>query len=95
MASPPAASGVAYSNSETNVTSSPSRLNLHDEAGRPANDNHTAPRVFSILDLISTDDDEVANRIRRAERFAIAVLIAMAVCLIAGPIVYATLMFGI
>ena len=75
-----------------------SRQNEHDVAGRPANDNNQtrAPGDFSVLDLISpSDDDEVADLVRRTERVAIAVVIGMAICLIVAPVVYVALMYWI
>ncbi|RJT37540.1 hypothetical protein D3227_18105 [Mesorhizobium waimense] len=73
-----------------------SRQNVHDAASRPANDNHTrSPEDFSVLDLIpSSDDDDVAEIVRRTERLAIAVLIGMAICLILAPVAYIALMYG-
>jgi len=70
---------------------------VHDDATRPANDNDSrAPEVSSILDLIpSTDDDKVAEIVRRTERQAIAVVIGMAILLILAPVVYFALIYGI
>ena len=64
---------------------------------RPANDNDsTTPDVSSVLDLIpSADDDTVADLVRRTERLAIAVLIAMGMLLILAPMVYVALSYGI
>ena len=65
------------------------------EAGRPANDNHSLAAAsaltnVSILDLIPADDD-VADIARRAERLGNAVVIAIAFCLIVAPAIYLTL----
>ena len=63
---------------------------------RPANDNDSPPEVSSVLDLIPwADDDTVADLVRRTERLAIAVLIAMGILLILGPVVYIALSYGI
>ena len=64
---------------------------------RPANDNDSStPEVSSVLDLIPwADDDTVADLVRRTERLAIAVLIAMGILLILGPVVYIALSYGI
>ena len=70
---------------------------VRDGETRPANDNdNRTSDVFSILDLIpSADDDKVADLVRRTERLAIAVLIAMAILLILAPVVYVALFFGV
>ncbi|MGX5840672.1 hypothetical protein ACWGTI_08130 [Mesorhizobium sp. ArgA1] len=63
---------------------------------RPANDNDSPPEVSSVLDLIpSADDDKVADLVRRTERLAIAVLIAMGILLILAPVAYFALAYGI
>jgi hypothetical protein len=64
---------------------------------RPANDNDSStPEVSSVLDLIPwADDDKVADLVRRTERLAIAVLIAMAILLILAPVAYFALSYGI
>ncbi|MFD2052838.1 hypothetical protein ACFSQT_06860 [Mesorhizobium calcicola] len=71
------------------------RPSTHDDEDRPANDNNArVPEVFSVLDLIpSTDDDEVADIVRRTERLAIALVIGMAICLISAPAVYVALTY--
>ena len=62
----------------------------------PANDNDSPTEVSSVLDLIPrTDDDKVADLVRRTERLAIAVLIAMAILLILAPVAYFALSYGI
>jgi len=70
---------------------------VHDDAARPANDNDgRTPEVSSVMDLISSaDDDKVADIVRRTERLAIAVLIAMGMLLILAPMVYVALSYGI
>ena len=63
---------------------------------RPANDNDSPTEVSSVLDLIpAADDDKVADLVRRTERLAIAVLIAMGMLLILAPMVYVALSYGI
>jgi hypothetical protein len=64
---------------------------------RPANDNDSStPEVSSVLDLIPwADDDKVADLVRRTERLAIAVLIAMAILLILAPVAYFAFSYGI
>ena len=63
---------------------------------RPANDNDSPTEVSSVLDLIpAADDDKVADLVRRTERLAIAVLIAMGILLISAPVVYIALVYGI
>lgn len=70
---------------------------VHDGAARPANDNDgRTPEVSSVIDLISSaDDDKVADIVRRTERQAIAVVIGMAIFLILAPVVYLALTYGI
>ena len=69
---------------------------MRDGATRPANDNDSPTEVSSVLDLIpSADDDKVADLVRRTERLAIAVLIAMGILLILAPVVYFALSYGI
>ena len=63
---------------------------------RPANDNDSPTEVSSVLDLIPwADDDTVADLVRRTERLAIAVLIAMGILLILAPVIYIALVYGI
>ena len=63
---------------------------------RPANDNDSPTEVSSVLDLIPrADDDMVADLVRRTERLAIAVLIAMGILLILAPVIYIALVYGI
>ncbi|TIT31912.1 MAG: hypothetical protein E5W76_27195 [Mesorhizobium sp.] len=71
----------AVSDSETNMTLVQSRPDLPDVAGRLANDTPT-PEDFSILDLISTDDDAADLAKQRTERLGNLVVVVMAVCLI-------------
>jgi len=87
--------GMAFSTARLTVTFV--QRSVHDDATRPANDNDSrAPEVSSILDLIpSTDDDKVAEIVRRTERQAIAVVIGMAILLILAPVVYFALIYGI
>lgn len=60
---------------------------VNNVASRIANDNRSIPSGFSILDLIANEDD-FADLSRRAERRGIAIVIAMAICLILAPVVY-------
>lgn len=63
---------------------------------RPANDNDSPTEVSSVLDLMpAADDDKVADLVRRTERLAIAVLIAMGILLILAPVIYIALVYGI
>jgi hypothetical protein len=68
-----------------------------DGETRPANDNdNRTSDVFSVLDLIqAADEDKVADLVRRTERLAIAVLIAMGILLILAPVVCIALSYGI
>ena len=62
----------------------------------PANDNDSPTEVSSVLDLMpAADDDKVADLVRRTERLAIAVLIAMGILLILAPVIYIALVYGI
>ncbi|TIO04651.1 MAG: hypothetical protein E5X88_30955 [Mesorhizobium sp.] len=73
-----------------------SRQNVHEVAGRPANDNQTPkPTDFSVVDLVSSRDDEVADMVRRTERLALSVIIAMAIFLIFAPVIFIALVYGI
>ncbi|RWQ33603.1 MAG: hypothetical protein EOS21_29250 [Mesorhizobium sp.] len=73
-----------------------SRQNVDEVASRPANDNQTPnPTDFSVVDLISSSDDEVAAIVRRTERLALAVIIVMAILLIFVPVVFIALRYGI
>ncbi|RWQ66478.1 hypothetical protein [Mesorhizobium sp.] len=73
-----------------------SRQNVDEVASRPANDNQTPnPTDFSVVDLISSSDDEVAAIVRRTERLALAVIIVMAIPLIFVPVVFIALRYGI
>ncbi|UVC12822.1 hypothetical protein [Mesorhizobium onobrychidis] len=71
-----------------------SRQNVDEAASRPANDNQT-PTDFSVLDLISSSDDEVAAIVRRTENLALAVIIVMAIFLILAPVVFIAMRYGI
>ena len=63
---------------------------------RPANDNDSPTEVSSVLDILpAADDDKVADLVRRTERLAIAVLIAMGILLILAPVIYIALVYGI
>lgn len=66
------------------------RSETRDPGDRHANDNlPAAPADLSILDLVQTDHDpDIA---RRTERLGVAVVVAMAVCLVAGPLIYTAL----
>ncbi|RWO41323.1 MAG: hypothetical protein EOS11_18255 [Mesorhizobium sp.] len=73
-----------------------SRQNVDEVARRPANDNQTPdPTDFSVVDLISPSDDEVAAIVRRAENLALVVIIAMAIFLIFAPVVFIAMRYGI
>ncbi|TIP28248.1 MAG: hypothetical protein E5X67_11990 [Mesorhizobium sp.] len=73
-----------------------SRQNVDEVAGRPANDNQTpSPTDFSVVDLVSSSDDEVAALVRRTENLALAVIIVMAIFLILAPVVFIALVYGI
>jgi len=62
----------------------------------PANDNDSPTEVSSVLDILpAADDDKVADLVRRTERLAIAVLIAMGILLILAPVIYIALVYGI
>jgi hypothetical protein len=81
---------------ERTVTLIQSRLNVDEVAGRPANDNQTPiPTDFSVVDLVSSSDDEVIDMVRRTERLALAVIIAMAIFLIFAPVIFIALVYGI
>lgn len=72
-----------------------SRQNVDEVAGRPANDNQTPNSTdISLIDLVSSDD-EVADLVRRTERLALAVIIAMAIFLIFAPVIFIALVYGI
>lgn len=60
---------------------------VDNAAFRIANDNHSVPSGCSIFDLIAKEDD-FADLSRRTERRGIAIVIAMAICLILAPVVY-------
>ena len=60
---------------------------VDNAASRIANDNHSVPSGCSIFDLIANEDD-FADFSRRTERRGIAIVIAMAICLILAPVVY-------
>ncbi|MER8486522.1 hypothetical protein [Mesorhizobium sp. M1322] len=73
-----------------------SRQNVDEVASRPANDNQTPdPTDFSAVDLVSSGDDDVAAIVRRTERLALAVIMAMAIFLIFAPVIFIALMYGI
>lgn len=73
-----------------------SRQNVDEVAGRPANDNQTPnPTDFSVVDLVSSSDDEVIDMVRRTERLALAVIIGMAIFLIFAPVIFIALVYGI
>jgi hypothetical protein len=81
---------------ERTVTLIQSRLNVDEVAGRPANDNQTPiPTDFSVVDLVSSSDDEVIDMVRRTERLALAVIIGMAIFLIFAPVIFIALVYGI
>jgi tRNA A37 threonylcarbamoyladenosine dehydratase len=78
------------------VTLIQSRQNVDEVASRPANDNQTPnPTDFSVVDLISSSDDEVAAIVRRTENLALAVIIVMAIFLIFAPAVFIAMRYGI
>ncbi|TIP83854.1 MAG: hypothetical protein E5X63_20085 [Mesorhizobium sp.] len=73
-----------------------SRQNVDEVASRPANDNQTPdPTDFSVVDLVSSSDDDVVAIVRRIERLALAVIIVMAIFLIFAPLFFIALMYGI
>jgi tRNA A37 threonylcarbamoyladenosine dehydratase len=81
---------------ERTVTLIQSRQNVDEVASRPANDNQTPnPTDFSVVDLISSSDDEVAAIVRRTENLALAVIIVMAIFLIFAPVVFIAMRYGI
>ena len=81
---------------ETTVPLPQSRQNVDEVASRPANDNQTPePTDFSVVDLIPSSDDEVAAIVRRTERLALVVIIAMAIFLIFAPVIFIALRYGI
>ncbi|TIO29652.1 hypothetical protein [Mesorhizobium sp.] len=78
------------------MTSIQSRQNVDEVAGRPANDNQTPnPTDFSVVDLVSSSDDEVADMVRRTERLALSLIIAMAIILVFAPVIVIALVYGI
>ncbi|TIN36962.1 MAG: hypothetical protein E5Y32_27510 [Mesorhizobium sp.] len=73
-----------------------SRRNVDEVAGRPANDNQThSPTDFSVLDLVSSSDDDAAALVRQTENLALVVIIVMAIFLILAPVVFIALVYGI
>ncbi|PAQ07018.1 hypothetical protein CIT26_21510 [Mesorhizobium temperatum] len=81
---------------ERTVTLIQSRQNVDEVASRPANDNQTPnPTDFSVVDLISSSDDEVAAIVRRAENLALTVIIVMAIFLILAPVVFIAMRYGV
>ncbi|AZO08604.1 MULTISPECIES: hypothetical protein [unclassified Mesorhizobium] len=70
----------------------PISIRREAESG-PANDNHPSDNP-SILDLIPADDDAAADIARRTERLGIAVVIAIALCLLIAPAIYVTLTYA-
>ncbi len=74
------------------MTLSSVRPDQREATSPPANDNRssgTADR--SILDLLP--DEDVADIARRAENLGVAVVIAIAFCFIAAPVVYVGLAY--
>ncbi|MGX9177614.1 hypothetical protein [Mesorhizobium sp. BHbdii] len=72
-----------------------SRQNVDEVASRPANDNQTPdPTDFSVVDLVSSSDEEVAAIVRRTERLALAMIIVMAIFLIFAPVIFIALRYG-
>lgn len=70
---------------------------VHDVANQAANDNNTpAPDISSALDLIlSTEDDNIEDRVRRTERLGIVVVVIMAIGLAFAPALFVALTLGI
>jgi len=70
---------------------------VHDVANQAANDNNTpAPDISSALDLIlSADDDNIEDRVRRTERLGIVVVVIMAIGLAFAPALFVALTLGI
>ena len=73
------------------------RPNIHGDPGYAANDNDARiPGTLSVLDLVyETDDDKIADLVRRTERLAIAIVVGMAICLIFVPAICVALTYGI
>ncbi|MEW6630712.1 MAG: hypothetical protein AB1440_07595 [Pseudomonadota bacterium] len=75
------------------MTLSSVRPDHREAVSPPANDNKSsAPADLSILDLLPADED-VADIARRAENLGVAVVIAIALCFIAAPVVYVGLRY--
>ncbi|BAB53735.1 mll8096 [Mesorhizobium japonicum MAFF 303099] len=70
---------------------------VHDGANQAANDNNTpAPDISSALDLIlSAEDDNIEDRVRRTERLGIVVVVIMAIGLAFAPALFVALTLGI
>ena len=66
------------------------RTTVRDVANQAANDNNTpAPDISSALDLIlSTEDDNIEDRVRRTERLGIVVVVIMAIGLTFAPALF-------
>ena len=73
------------------------RTTVRDVANQAANDNNTpAPDISSALDLIlSTEDDNIEDRVRRTERLGIVVVVIMAIGLAFAPALFVALTLGI
>lgn len=70
---------------------------VRDVANQAANDNNTpAPDISSALDLIlSTEDHNIEDRVRRTERLGIVVVVVMAIGLTFAPALFVALTLGI
>jgi len=70
------------------------RSNERGNANDPANDNH-APEPGLLNAVSLTDEENIADLVRRTERKAIWVLLGMGGWLMSVPIIYLVLIHGI
>ncbi|QKD06442.1 hypothetical protein EB235_19940 [Mesorhizobium loti R88b] len=70
------------------------RSNDTDKATEPANDNHDV-HIARLLDAALTDEENIADLVRRTERTAMLVLIGMGGWLMLVPAIYVVLTHGI
>jgi hypothetical protein len=93
---PSAGTGSGTLTAERTVTLMQSKQNVDEVASRPANDNQSPdPTDFSVVDLVSSSDDDIVAIVRRTERLALAVIIVMAIFLIFAPVFFIAMMYGI
>lgn len=72
------------------------RTTVHDGENQAANDNNSpAPDISSALDLLSSEDDKMADLVRRTERLGVVVVVAMAIGLVVVPALCFALSRGI